>query len=81
MHEAVTELQGFIQPLGLSLTEVSMRWLMYHSKLGEGDGVIVGGSRIEQIEGNLVEVRKGKLEEGVVGMVEKVLEMVKGEAP
>lgn len=58
-----------------------MRWLMYHSKLGEGDGVIVGGSRIEQIEGNLVEVRKGKLEEGVVGMVEKVLEMVKGEAP
>ena len=80
MHEAVTKLQEFIKPLGLSLTEVSMRWLLFHSKLGEGDGVIIGGSRVEQIERNLSDVRKGRLPEGVVGMVEEVWGMVRGEA-
>lgn len=81
MHEAVTKLQGFIKPLGLTLTEVSMRWLMFHSGLGEGGGVIIGGSRVEQIEGNLLDVRKGGLSEEVVGMVEEVWGMVRGQAP
>lgn len=81
MHQAVTELQEYIKPMGLSLTEVAVRWLVYHSELGVGDGVIVGGSRVEQIEGNLGDVRKGALEEGVVGMVERVWGMVRGEAP
>lgn len=58
-----------------------MRWLVFHSKLGEGDGVIIGGSRVGQIEGNLLDVRKGRLEEGVVGMVEEVWGRVRGEAP
>lgn len=81
MHEAVRKLQVFIEPLGLSLTEVLMRWLVYHSQLGEGDGVIIGGSRVEQIERNLLKVRKGGLPEEVVGMAESVWEMVRGEAP
>lgn len=80
MHEAVTKLQGFIEPLGLTLMEVSMRWLMFHSRLGEGGGVIIGGSRVEQIEGNLLDVRKGGLSEEVLGMVEEVWGMVRGEA-
>ena len=58
-----------------------MRWLMFHSALGEGDGVIVGGSKVEQTERNLVDVRKGRLPQGVVEMVEGVWGMVRGEAP
>jgi len=34
MHEAVKKLQGAIQPLGLTLSEVAMWWLIYHSALG-----------------------------------------------
>lgn len=81
MHEAVTKLQDFIKPLDLSLTEVSMSWLMFHSKLGEGDGVIIGGSRVEQIERNLADVGKGRLSEDVVEMVERAWGMVREEAP
>ena len=81
MHEAVRKLQGFVEPLGLSLTEASMRWLVYHSQLGEGDGVIIGGSRVEQIERNLLDLRTGGLPEEVVRMVESVWETVKEGAP
>lgn len=58
-----------------------MRWLMFHSGLGAGDGVLVGGSRVEQIGGNLADVGKGGLPEEVVGMVERVWGVVRGEAP
>lgn len=81
MHEAVAKLQDFIQPLGLTLPEVAMRWLMYHSALGEGDGIIIGGSKLEQIEGNLRDVKKGVLPESVIKVVEEVWEMVRDEAP
>lgn len=67
MYEAVRKLQECIEPLGMTLTEVSMRWLMFHSALGEGDGVIVGGSKVEQIEGNLGDVEKGEVTAGGVG--------------
>lgn len=81
MHEAVIRLQDFIKPLGLTLTEVSMRWLMFHSKLRGEDGIIIGGSKLEQIEGNLEDKMKGRLSEEVAGTVERVWGMVSGEAP
>lgn len=68
MHEAVARLQAYIAPLGLrlTLTEVGLRWLVFHSGLAERDGS--GGA---QIEGGLVDVkrRKGKLGEAPWGLV------------
>jgi aflatoxin B1 aldehyde reductase len=72
MHEAAKKLQGAIRPLGLTLSEVAMRWLIYHSALGEGDGFIVGGSKLEQIEGFLTNVEKGALPENVLKVVYEV---------
>lgn len=34
MHSAVEKLQDVIHPLNLTLAEVSLRWLAYHSALG-----------------------------------------------
>lgn len=81
MHEAVIKLQEAIKPMGLTLPEVAMRWLVYHSALSGGDGVIIGGSKLEQIEGNLRDVGKGPLPESMVKVVEEAWESVKDEAP
>lgn len=81
MHEAVTKLQEAAHPLGLTLPKVAMRWLMYHSALGKGDGIIIGGSRLEQIEGSLRDVDKGALPECILKVVDEVWEMVKDDAP
>lgn len=79
MHEAVIKLQEYIRPSGMELSEVALRWLVWHSGLGEGDGVVLGGSRVSQIERNLGVVGMGRLEGGLVGMVEGVWGEVRGE--
>lgn len=43
MHAAVRTLGEVGGRYGLGTTEISLRWLMEHSVLGEGDGVIMGG--------------------------------------
>lgn len=44
------------------------RWLYYHSALrgGSGDGVIIGGSKLAQVESNLAAAQQGPLPESVV---------------
>ena len=46
---------------GVPLMEATMRWFMYHSVLGAGDGVIVGASKESQLEGSLSAAEKGPL--------------------
>ncbi len=55
--------------------------LMFHSDLKEGDGIIIGGSRLEQIGANVDDVSKGRLPEEVLRVVDEIWEMVRGEAP
>ncbi len=81
MHSAVKKLQGMIRPLNLTLAEVSLRWLIYHSVLGEEDGVILGGSKIEHIGGNVADIAKGPLEKAVVEALDEMWLSVKDEAP
>lgn len=81
MHAAVRKLQAVIEPLGMEMTECVMRWLMHHSVLGEGDGVIVGGSKLETIGRNVVDAGKGPLPGVVVRAVEEMWVMVRDEAP
>lgn len=81
MHEAVGKLQSSLKPRGLGLAEVALRWLFFHSALREGDGVVLGGSKIEQLEGNLRAIRKGPLSGDLVGEVQKMWDLVESEAP
>lgn len=51
MVTAVTKLRVVAEKHGLTLTEVAYRWLQWHSKMiPEDHGVIVGASKIEQLE-------------------------------
>lgn len=81
MHEAVKNLQGVIKPLNLSLAGVAVRWLVYHSFLGADDGIIFGGSKISQLEGNLGDIKKGPLDPDLVDQIQKMWKTVRPEAP
>jgi aflatoxin B1 aldehyde reductase len=52
------------------MLEVALRWCVHHSKLnikdGGNDGIIIGGSSLQHIEGNLKDLEKGPLPEDVV---------------
>jgi len=81
MHVAIQHLNAFLQPRGISIAGASLRWLFYHSALGEHDGVILGASKTAQIECNVAEIGKGPLEDSVVEAFEKTWEAVGEAAP
>jgi len=58
----------------MSLAEVSLRWLVYHSALGNEDGVILGASRVEQVAESVRCCRAGPLSEDIRKAVEGLWE-------
>lgn len=64
---------------GISSTEASFRWLVHHSGLGDGDVLILGATRVDQLAGNVELCKKGRLEEGLVKAVDGLWEAVKDE--
>ncbi|EKM49705.1 uncharacterized protein PHACADRAFT_265289 [Phanerochaete carnosa HHB-10118-sp] len=64
---AVAELKEVAHAHGLTLNEVALRWLQWHSKLQPEDlGVIVAASRKEQLQTSLDDSAKGSLPDAVV---------------
>ena len=78
MHEAMKLLKAACDaasPL-ISLQEASLRWLMHHSALREGDAIIVGAKRVDQLEANVADARKGPLPQAVVDVFDKIHEIL-----
>lgn len=81
MHSTMKELHAFLEPRGIPAAEASLRWMAYHSALGDGDGMIIGATSLAQIKKNAEMIGKGPLEQDVVEMFEKSWEKVKAVAP
>lgn len=66
--EAVDVVAGACKAAGITLANAALRWLSQHSYLtrGEGDGIILGASNVEQLEHNLKIMKQGSLEQSVV---------------
>ncbi|GJE91892.1 aldo/keto reductase [Phanerochaete sordida] len=76
---AVAELKNVAKEHGLTLTEVGLRWLQWHSKLQPGDlGVVIAVSKTEQLRGAIADSAKGPLPEPVVQACEDVWKKTKG---
>jgi aflatoxin B1 aldehyde reductase len=73
-HDALKMLNTTCQEHGVSLSEVCLRWLMYHSALGEEDAIILGAKRLDQLEMNVLACRKGPLPQALVSAVDKMSE-------
>ncbi|TGO92319.1 hypothetical protein BPOR_0005g00080 [Botrytis porri] len=70
LQEAIKDLENTLAPLDISGREASLRWIYYHSKLGNGDGIILGASKISQIRENIKSISAGPLSEQVVQKIE-----------
>ncbi len=62
-HDAIRELKTACDAASppISLQEASLRWILNHSALREGDAIILGAKRIDQLEKNVEEARNGPL--------------------
>ncbi|KAL7914265.1 NADP-dependent oxidoreductase domain-containing protein [Trichoderma velutinum] len=72
MHDAIRKLKAACDSISPSLTlqEAALRWIVNHSALREGDGVIIGAKRVDQLESNVKDSRAGPLPENVRDTIE-----------
>jgi len=80
MHSAVRQLKEVCEPHGIGLPEVAIRWLVHHSALRDGDGIIIGPGSAERLEEYVEHYKKEELPEDVVRVIEKVWEEIKEDA-
>ena len=68
---------------GCSKAELAYRWVAHDSAVRAeyGDAIIIGASRAEQITQTMQGLRKGKIGEKAMKMIEEVWEKVRDEAP
>jgi aflatoxin B1 aldehyde reductase len=80
---AVETIREACKAHGLTMADVAIRWMMHHSLLrgDNGDGVIVGATRVEQLEKNLESCSGGKLPEALVVAFDEAWEIVGPECP
>ena len=53
-------------------TEVAVRWIAHHSALNDGDGIILGVGKTEQIRETVMMIRKGPLSGKVLELAESI---------
>ena len=81
---AVGELQAAADRAGIGAVEVALRWLAHHSALNlkDGDGVIIGVSKLEHVTSNIDCLEKGPLPAELADAVDRVYATAKpDEAP
>lgn len=84
--KALQLIEQAAQKHNLTLLEIALRWCIHHSALktrvkGGNDGVIIGVSRLEQLEGNLADLEKGPLPDEVVETLDEAWLIAKSTAP
>jgi aryl-alcohol dehydrogenase-like predicted oxidoreductase len=75
---AVERLRGAGEEAGRSLISLSLNWLLHHTV---ADCVILGASKMEQLEQNLSSLAEGPLSAETLGVVEEVWGELRGAAP
>lgn len=65
----------------MSLLEVSLRWLRYHSKLLDDDAIILGFSKLEHCDANLDIMKKGPLPDDILILLDKAWDTISTKCP
>jgi aryl-alcohol dehydrogenase-like predicted oxidoreductase len=76
--DAVDEVAAIARQAGRSMVSLSLNWLLHHSQT---DCVILGASRIEQLEQNLQAAEEGPLSEDVLKACDAVWARLRGVTP
>lgn len=76
--DAVDKLREIAAQAGRSLVSISLSWLLHHTS---SDCVILGASRLEQLEENLRATEEGRLPDDVVSACDSVWAALRGVTP
>ena len=76
--DAVDALRGIAETAGRSLIDLSLNWLLHHTAT---DSVILGASKIEQLEQSLDALGKGPLAAETVAACDAVWQTLRGVTP
>ena len=68
---------------GITKAELAYRWVVYHSKLqgDQGDAVIVGARKEQQLRETVKAIKNGPLSDGAVKRIDQIWESIKADAP
>ena len=77
MHDATAKLRALASANNISMEGAALRWLRYHSALEEGDGIIFGASRTQQVERTSETCSAGPLPEGLAAELSGLWETCK----
>ena len=66
---------------GISIIEASYRWMAYHSALQKDDAIIVGASKVAQLEQNISALDKGPLSNEMLEAFDEAWKITKADAP
>jgi aryl-alcohol dehydrogenase-like predicted oxidoreductase len=75
---AVERLKGMAQDLNRSLVSIALNWLLHHTAI---DCLILGASRIEQLDENLAAGKEGPLPAEVLKVCDEVWESLRAPVP
>ena len=77
--EVLQQLTNKSAELGIKPVEIAMSWLTHHSLLdaSRGDAIILGASRIEQLEENLKAMNRDPLDQSILDVLDQGWEIIK----
>jgi aryl-alcohol dehydrogenase-like predicted oxidoreductase len=78
LFDAIGELSRIADGAGVSLAELSLRWLAYRDGVGS---MLLGGSKVEQLQSNIAAVANGPLPADVVEACDAVGTSLRGPMP
>lgn len=80
--QALAKWQEIAEEAGTSKAALAYRWVTYNSILKPeyGDGIIIGASKVQQLEETLKSLDQGPLPESIVTKINHIWELVKDEA-
>lgn len=83
LYEALDEWEHIAKDAGISKAALAYRWITYHSGLQKqyGDGIIVGASKVAQLDETLKVIEDGPLDTKTVTKIEEIWKKVEHEAP
>jgi len=81
--DALDEWHTVAKDEGVSPAALAYRWIKFHSALKSenGDALIIGASKVEQLEETLQALQQGPLSEKTVAKIEELWKKVESEAP
>ena len=76
MHTAVKRLETEARKRKMPMTDIAIRWLVHHSALQDGDGIIIGPTTLEQLENYTRAYAAGLLPDELVKTIDELQSIV-----